>query len=881
MTERARIEAAFEQAIEQDAVNRSAFLADLWASEPEIAAEVEQLLLAHDRSGGILEAPVKPARGNAPEERRIGPYRVVNELGRGGMGVVYLAERDDGQFRRRVAVKLLRNSPDAEELHHRFLAERQILATLDHPNIAQLIDGGVTDGRLPYLVMEYVEGGPITEFCDRQRLTIRERLQLFLDVCSAVHHAHRNLIIHRDLKPGNILVTQRGQVKLLDFGIAKLLNPGMTAIAAPVTRAAQRVLTPEYASPEQLRGDPLSTTSDVYALGVVLYELLTGSRPHESGHPAPHELVNRVLQEEPERPSAAVLRSPDTASNRDATPEHLSRDLRGDLDAIVMMALRKEPARRYGSADLLAQDIQRYFDGLPIIAHKGNRWYHVRKFVRRHRVAVTAAAIVATSLVGGAGIAVRQNAIAQQERDRAQQALAEAEQITEFLIGMFESNDPAQQRGKDVTAQDLLRRGQRQAEELRDHPLVQARMLEAIGRVYHATADYAQARALLERALSIREARLGVNHPDVAQTLSLLTETLRYQGRYVDADAAAQRALDIRVRAFGPDHPDVGASLMQAAAMAIFRADLDRAIDLTRRGVAVLERSSASQQTLAAALSTLGATLSRRGEYEEAERHLRRAIAINRNLGAEQPQLANSIMSLAYVLDELPGRASEVEALYREGMEMRRRTLGADHPLYAYALGDLSIFLQGQGRNNEALQLAQQHVDLVTQIFGAEHPRTAEALSTSARALHRVGRTSEAIVVARRSAELRGTSLGRDHNSYGAALHTLAIMLHAHGSTAEAEQLMHQAIAIFTNSSGGAESGLVALAYSDLGGFALDARRYKAAEQSLQHALRIYTDQRIRPAHKDYQNTLRRLVELYQKTGQPAEAARYRALLKS
>ena len=862
MTHRTRIEAAFEEAIEQDAPARSEFLATLRETDPEIAAAVEQLLHAHARAEGILDKP--PAARPRGSERRIGPYRVLSELGRGGMGVVYLAERDDGEFQRRVAVKILAGSPDGEELHQRFRAERQILATLDHPNIAQLIDGGVTDGRLPYLVMEYVDGMPITDYCDRHRLGVRERLRLFMDVCSAVHHAHRNLVIHRDLKPGNILVTQQGQVKLLDFGIAKLLNPGLSAAAAPVTRHAARILTPEYASPEQVRGEPLSTTSDVYALGVVLHELLTGLRPQPDT-----------------RPSSVARRSPQAAVTRDATPEHLSRMLRGDVDAIVAMALRAEPSRRYGSAELLAQDVEHYLEGLPVAAHKGSRWYHARKFVRRHWLAAAAVAVAVTSLTAGAAVTLRQRAAAQRERDRAQQALAESQRITAFLIGLFEANDPAQLRGHAVTAQDLLERGRQQAEELRDQPLVQARMLEVIGRVYHATAQYADARGLFERALSIREAHLGGDHPDVAETLVALAQTLRFQSKYVDADAAARRALDIRVRAYGPRHADVAASLLQVGSMSVFLADLDRALHVTRQAVGVYESLPQSDSALANALVTLGATLIRRAEYEEAERQLRRAIVINRGIRAEHPQLASSIMSLAYLVAELPDRVAEADSLYRQGIEMRRRTLGSDHPLYAFALGDYAAFLNVTGRHREAMAVAQQHYDLITSIFGPEHPRTAEVMATYAVALARVGRTSEAIAVARRSLELRLVRLGRVHNSTASAMRQLATLLHDDGQTAEAERLIREAIEIIRTSSGGAETGLLALAHAELARFQADGRRFAEAEQSLLHALRIYQQSNVPPTHRDHRNALRALIELYESWGKPSEAARYRALLPS
>lgn len=351
----ALIDEVFDEALDISTERRAAWLESRCRDDASLRHEVELLLAAHDQTDSPLDIPAaahlatlipEPMRG-----RRIGPYRVLRELGRGGMGVVYLAERDDGQFRRRVAVKVLRASQDADELHKRFLAERQILASLNHPHIAQLLDGGVSDGQLPYLVIEYVDGLPITEYCDRHQLDIPARLRLFREMCAAVCHAHQNLILHRDLKPGNVLVTGDGHVKLLDFGIAKILNPSLSGVEQPVTRTAFRLMTPAYASPEQVRGDTLTTRSDVYALGLLLYELIAGRPAHRITTDSPREVYQVVCERDPQRPSDVVMngaldadapRASELAAARGTTPDRLRRQLRGDLDAIVAMALRKE-----------------------------------------------------------------------------------------------------------------------------------------------------------------------------------------------------------------------------------------------------------------------------------------------------------------------------------------------------------------------------------------------------------------------------------------------------------------------------------------------------------------------------------------------------------
>jgi serine/threonine protein kinase len=355
-TTRQQIEEIFEAALAQPESERVDWVNFVCVDEPEIAATVLELLRAHEQADGILEEALPRPSLEPPtqEGRYIGPYRVLRELGRGGMGVVYLAVREDESFKRRVAVKLLRGSPDADELYQRFRAERHILASLSHSNISQLLDGGITDGRLPYLVMEYVEGVAITEYCDRNQLNLQARLRLFLSVCAAVQHAHKNLVLHRDLKPGNILVSDAGEVKLLDFGIAKLLNPALSGIDQPITRTSHRVLTPQYASPEQVSGVPLSTASDVYSLGVVLYELLCGFPPYTFTTRSPSELHEVICEREPPRPSAQLRAGADAetvASLRSSTLARLSRELRGDLDAIVSMAsARGESPLRLGRA---------------------------------------------------------------------------------------------------------------------------------------------------------------------------------------------------------------------------------------------------------------------------------------------------------------------------------------------------------------------------------------------------------------------------------------------------------------------------------------------------------------------------------------------------
>jgi serine/threonine protein kinase len=412
-----RLERLFKAARLHAPEERAAFLEAACADDPALRAELHALLQSDHQAdaSAFLQDPAPnwaadhlfEASGDADEEMRGrtgGPYVVQQRLGRGGMGDVYLAIREQ-PFKQYVALKIIRRGMNTRDVAARFAVERQILAALNHPNIARLFGGGMTEDGLPYLAMEYVDGRPITAYCDEERCSLPERLRLFQTVCHAVQYAHQNLVIHRDLKPTNILVTKGGTVKLLDFGIAKLLNPHLNPVDVPVTRTAWRLMTPEYASPEQVRGEALTTAAAVYALGVILYELLTGHRPYEVAGCSPQEILEIVCEQEPGRPSTKVLKatvcSSPNRTSRTVTPgaistarsvpvERLRRQLRGDLDNIALMALRKEPGRRYGSAEQLGDDLERYLNGLPVVARPSTLRYRLRKFVVRHRVSVGA-----------------------------------------------------------------------------------------------------------------------------------------------------------------------------------------------------------------------------------------------------------------------------------------------------------------------------------------------------------------------------------------------------------------------------------------------------------------------------------------------------------
>ncbi|AHG88160.1 protein kinase [Gemmatirosa kalamazoonensis] len=812
--------------------------------------------------------------------RRIGPYRVLRELGRGGMGVVYLAERDDGQYRQRVAVKLLRASPDADELQRRFLAERQILASLSHANVAQLLDGGVSDGQLPYLVIEHVDGLPITEYCDRHRLSIDSRLRLFQDVCAAVHHAHQKLVLHRDLKPGNVFVTPAGQVKLLDFGIAKLLDPTMEA--QPVTRTAFRFMTPAYASPEQVRGDSPTTASDVYALGLLLYELLAGRPAQRIDTDAPQAVYAAVCEREPERPSAAATRDPAAATARDLTTEKLGRVLRGDLDAIVAMALRKEPGRRYGSAELLADDVGRYLDGLPVLAHRGSGFYRFEKLMRRHRAVAAVAVTGACLLVVGSAVALRQAAVAARERDRAaaalqqtRRALGESEAVTAFLASLFEASDPMEARSDTLTTADLLRRGLARADQLGDEPLAQARMFEALGRVYASLEDLPRADGLLRRALALRRAQLGAEHVQTAALEARLAGVLREKGEYAAADTLAREALRVRRLTLGDAHPDVAASLRQLGSLAVAFGDFAAGEDYKRRAI-VVDRGRGADSALAHDLMELGSLLLWRGDFGGAERARREALAATRRaFPGPHTERIGAAFALADVLDERTATFAEAESLAREGLAESRAAFGDAHVATAGAMQALGNILARHGKVAESESLVRQALAMERRTLGPSNLGVASGMLDVGLTLTHDGYSTEAERLTRDAVAMFGATYGTNHAMYAGALGYLADVVAKRGALDSAEALLRRNIAIRERVPA-SQQAAIAVTDIKLAGVLTRQRRFAEADSLYRWAVAELRRTAAAETNINVRLAYAGMASLYAAWGKPDSAALFR-----
>ncbi len=797
-----------------------------------------------------------------PTPEQIGPYRILKILGEGGMGEVYLAEQTE-PFRRQVALKLIRPSHADEKAIHRFEAERHAMARMNHPNVAQVYEAGDTDLGQPYIAMEYVPGPTITDYCDRHRLSLRERLDLFTAVCDGIQHAHQKGLIHRDIKPGNILVTEapgsggqrRPVPKVIDFGIAKAMEESLTPTSGSLT--GERVLgTPAYLSPEAFevtdRGADLDTRSDVYALGIVLYELLVGELPFGSKKESFLIALQRAASGDPPAPSARFADlEPEVretrAEERKMTTTALGRKLRGDLDWIVLKAIARQRSDRYVSAAELAEDIGRYRDDVPVVAGPPNRLYHARKFLRRHLVATVAAALVTVALVAGltartfeAARANREAERANREAEAARRYGAEADGVVRFLVDLFDVSDLGNSNGDTVTARELLEQGaEKVRREYQDQPLAQARLMDTMGEVYRKLGLYDESEPFLGDALELREERLGEDHVDVATSLANLTTLYWHQGRYTEAEPVAERALAIRESALGPEHPEVAASLDDLALVYRRMGRYDEAEPLFQRALTIREQAFGPEdQHVATTVNGLAILHWNQGQYDEAVPLFRRALAIwERTLGEDHLETAATVNNLAGVYRD-QGEYDEAEVLYKRALEIRRKTLGADHPAVGYSLSNLAVLYRRQERYREAEPRYLQALEIWESSLGPEHPEVAFLLNNLALLYHDLGRDAEAEPASRRALEINRNILGHEHPSVASSLNILAIVLTGLGRVDQAAELHRQAADVYEQALG-PEHLRVAWPLHGLANLYRDNGRLSEAEPLYKRALEI------------------------------------------
>ena len=760
----ARIEAVLDAALDRPDTERGDVLDALCADDAELRREVERLLRSIDSADSAFERPpaqvIEAATAAAPRDQFqsgdvVGAYRVVGLLGRGGMGAVYLAERADGAFDRQVALKVVKRGMDTDEILDRFRRERQILARLEHANIAGLLDGGITATGLPFFAMELARGRPIDEWCDAHQLTIEQRLQLFLPVCDAVQHAHRSLIVHRDLKPGNILIVD-GEPKLLDFGIAKVLHADGDDEEEPATRVQERRLTPQYAAPEQLRNEPTTTATDVYALGVILYELLTGRPPYRL-HGGLGQIEHIVCTELPRAPSnvaghdRAGEETVRQAELRGTLPRDLRTRLHGDLDAIIMKALEKEPERRYASVEALAADIRRHLAGRPVMARPATSWYRVRKFVGRNQALVGLALSAALALVLGAGMALWQAGRAREESRRAQEEAARATAARDYLIDLFADLNPDALAGRRTfTLDELIELSVANLAGLEDQPILRAGVMNAVGSVVFNLGDYAKADSLFNEAAAL----LTPRGPSLELALSMtgLGEVDRRQLRFDTAVALFESALRMRSDMLPPDDPRIAES-MRALAFAYYNAgSYEAAESMYER---VLGFANATPDVRSSALEGLGDiavgraraatdSVTRAAAYGEAATQYERAIAQRRELRqGRSPDAARAMWGLAEAHSAL-GVHERAVARMQEAVSILVETYGEDHPDLLPARFYFGMVLDGAGEPALSAEQFELAAELGERFHGPDYLISAEARARGGVQLLEAGRTDEA-----------------------------------------------------------------------------------------------------------------------------------------
>jgi serine/threonine protein kinase/Tfp pilus assembly protein PilF len=737
----------------------------------------------------------------------VGPYRLVRELGTGGMGVVWLAERADGSIQRPIALKLPLVPVRHPGMGERFARERDILAQLEHPHIARLYDAGVAlDGR-PYLAIEYVEGEPVTAWCDRECSSVQARLHLFVTVVRAVQYAHSRLVVHRDLKPSNILVTKAGGVRLLDFGIAKLLIEGQ-AEETELTRIAGRAMTPDFASPEQIAGDAITTASDVYSLGVILYELLCGERPYRLKRNTLAGLEEAIVGTETVRPSQAVGDGA-KALVRGSNPKRLAKALRGDLDWIVLKALRKQPVERYATADAFAQDIERYLAGEPILARAESAWRRARKFVRRNKPAVASAAAVVAALSVGLGVALWQTHVAILQKQR-----AETEATTSKALNDFLQNDllaqasprtqagPARKPDPELTVRDALdRAAARIPGKFPSQPAVEASIRHTIGLTYRDLGLYAEARQQLERAVELRRRVLGAEHPDTVSSMSELGLLYFSEGKFARAEALLTPVLAIQRRDRGTEHPETLATMNDLAIIAGRQGDYARAVTLLD-GVLKIQRRVLGEEhpdTLAVT-NNLASNLLSEGKYAEAAELYRKAAEGRlRVLGPQHPATLASLNNLAIAYRNL-GDYTRAGEILTAVLETRRHILGERHPDTLDSMSSQALLYQAEGKYAQAEPILEQVVEGRRRVLGEEHSTTLLTLNHLAELFRREGKLERAGTLFNQLLNVRLRVTGPDHANTASVLSSLGAIELERQHYSDAEPLLRRALSAFEKS---------------------------------------------------------------------------------
>ena len=802
--------------------------------------------------------------------KEFGPYQILKLLGEGGMGVVYLAERRD--LGTQVAVKVLRDAWLSPARRERFASEQRTLAQLNHPLIARLYDADILDDGTPWFVMEYVDGIPLTLYCRKHECSVEQRLRLFRSVCEAVQHAHGHAVIHRDLKPSNILVKNDGSVRLLDFGISKQLET--LDLQVDQTMTGLRMMTPAYASPEQIRGDRVGITTDVYSLGVVLYEVLTNQLPFDLSGLTPAEAASIIADHEPGKPSAAVNRTTDSDANSHTLSLSLSKTAWADLDVLCLNAMHKDPRRRYQSVEALIRDVDHYLNGEPLEARPDAWQYRIGKFVRRNRRAVAATAVIFAVIVVLVSFFTVRLAKA---RDTALAEAARTQRIQQFTANLFQGGDAAAGPSDSLRVITIVDRGVQEAKTLNHDPKVQAELYQSLGGIYQKLGKFEPADSLLRSALEQRKSLFGSDSPEVAESLTALGLLRFDQAHLEEAEQLIRQGLEMAKRHLPPDHPAIAKATLAYGKVLAERGSYDQAIDALNKAVRLQSAPGVAPADLVTSLSALADAHYRAGHYDTCKSLYTRVLEMHRQIyGERHPLVADDLGSLAAVQRDL-GYYSEAERLDRQALDIAQSYYGNNHPKTAGCLTALAESLTYENKYDEAVSSLDQALAIQERVYGSAHTSMAETLNELWNVASMRDHLDEAEARFQRAADIYRTVYGDHHYLVAIALSNVAGISYDKKDYPRAEQLFRDVIRRYKETLP-ADNVNLAIAHIKLGRALLHENRYKDAEPETLAGYEILIKQSspstsfIHAARKD-------LAAEYEALNQPQQAARFRAEL--